>query len=172
MNTELENLTCYGQLTALDLSKNTKLLRLRCSNNYLTTLDMNVDLKEISCYGNHLSLSNLLLFTEMSAYGFARELGPQFLLPQTVNIGDEVDYSDQLLLKGTRTQFIINKDGYYRKETGSWNIGNPAPPSDYTLIDGKIKFHSAGNYWVIMSNEAIISSINYSAEVHAGITVL
>ena len=170
MNTELERLTCLGQLNSLDLSKNTKLRHLRCDYNHLTTLDVNFDLESILCAGNHMPLSNLLLFTEMSAYGFGRQLGPQFLLPQTVNIGDEVEYSDQLIFKGTRTQFTINKDGY-RTETGGWNIGNPAPPSDYTLIDGKITFHSAGNYWVIMSNEAIISPYNLPEEVHAEIIV-
>lgn len=55
---ELYELHCGGgRLTALDVSRNTKLLRLICSKNQLTELDLshNPELTDLHCYGNQLT---------------------------------------------------------------------------------------------------------------------
>ena len=60
--TEIESLSCTGnQITAMDLSKNTKLKTLDCSGNNLTALDLsqNTALEVIWCNNNQLTSINL-----------------------------------------------------------------------------------------------------------------
>lgn len=59
--TALEHLECYGKLTELDLSRNTKLTELRCWRNQLTELDLshNTKLTELLCDNNQLTKLNL-----------------------------------------------------------------------------------------------------------------
>jgi hypothetical protein len=66
--TTLEELDCSytnyfarGGLTSLDISKNTALLKLRCSNNQLDTIDLsrNKALKELHIRNNYLTSLNL-----------------------------------------------------------------------------------------------------------------
>ena len=57
-NTKMIKLYCYdNQLNSLNISKNSKLTFLSCSNNLLTTLDMSVctELTFLSCYRNQLT---------------------------------------------------------------------------------------------------------------------
>ena len=167
----LEKLNCHNtSLTELDLSRNTKLRSLTCPNNKLTTLVVNANLEGIFCSGNHLPLSNLFVFSEIIDNVLSKHLGPQFLIPQTVNTGSEIDFSDQSIFKGMYTQFEVTKDGYY--QSGTYNKGIPAFPSDYILIDGKIKFNRPGKYRVIMTNEAIVSRFDFAAVVYAEINIL
>lgn len=56
----LESLICdNNNIDSLDLSSNTKLIKLECNNNQLTTLDLsnNASLEYLNCYGN--SINNL-----------------------------------------------------------------------------------------------------------------
>lgn len=57
----LTTLDCsHNQITSLDLSKNTKLVKLHCQDNKLTSLKVNSNsLNEIYCYGNNISGSNM-----------------------------------------------------------------------------------------------------------------
>ena len=59
--TSLEYLRCNNDLTALDVSKNTKLEYLNCSDNKLTSLDLskNPALKELDCRRNDLTALDL-----------------------------------------------------------------------------------------------------------------
>jgi Leucine-rich repeat (LRR) protein len=54
-NTALTNLDCTNnQLTSLDITKNTALTKLNCSSNQLTSLDVskNTALTQLGCYNN------------------------------------------------------------------------------------------------------------------------
>ncbi|MDR2407452.1 MAG: hypothetical protein LBE13_04985 [Bacteroidales bacterium] len=57
-----------GELTTVDLSKNTKLTDLDCSQNKITTLDLsnNNKLKYFKCYNNKISSLNLSNNTELT----------------------------------------------------------------------------------------------------------
>lgn len=64
----LTTLYCSGnQLTALDLSGNTKLERLSCFGNKLTALDLraNKELTHLNCYGNRLTKMDLTANTKL-----------------------------------------------------------------------------------------------------------
>jgi len=58
----------YNQLTELDVSKNTALVRLECDGNQLTQLDVsnNLDLKYLQCRGNQLTLLDMSKNTELT----------------------------------------------------------------------------------------------------------
>ena len=173
--TELSVLGCRGcQLSELDLSRNKKLQRLQCDNNKLTTIIVNANLIQVHCWNNHLPLSCLLVFSDMLDEPNVKWLGPQFLKPRTVYIGEEVDFSDQSVLKGIATQFEVRTSGKLPEPKFEIpdGIGDHAPPSDYTLIDGKIRFNRTGTYWICMSNEAVISRFDFAAVVCAEIKVL
>ena len=63
-NTKLEVLDCSNnnnKLRSLDVSNNPKLTKLDCNNNYLTSLDLrnNTELIELDCFGNKLNSLNL-----------------------------------------------------------------------------------------------------------------
>ncbi len=63
-NTKLEVLDCSNnnnKLRSLDVSNNPKLTKLDCNNNYLTSLDLrnNTELTELDCSGNKLNSLNL-----------------------------------------------------------------------------------------------------------------
>jgi hypothetical protein len=94
------------------------------------------------------------------------------LLPRTVAIGEEIDFSDQSIFKGVQTQFIVKKGGILTDASFYPAGTTSASPDEYSLIDGKIKFNHAGTYWVFMTNEAITSHIIYPAEVFVQINVL
>ncbi|MCK5338462.1 MAG: leucine-rich repeat domain-containing protein, partial [Bacteroidales bacterium] len=56
----LTNLLCYNnQLTSLDLSQNTALIRLYCQNNQLTSLDVSQNIALIQLYCNNNQLASL-----------------------------------------------------------------------------------------------------------------
>ena len=157
-NTELHLLDCgFNQLTALDVRTNTKLAELYCSDNELTSLDVskNPSLFFFDCRNNCLPLSELFSIsehriTEPTIVGGPsyKYLGTQNVLPQSVSLGSEIDFSDQSIFKSKNTQFAVLQDNDV-----------PVPENDYTIIDGKITFHRTGNYTVTMTNEAIFSSI-------------
>jgi hypothetical protein len=175
-NPELVFLHCMNnQLTELDLSKNTKLKHLACSYNKLTSLVVNPNLKWIWCNRNKLPLSDLFVFSEIiSDEGdyFYKSLGPQNLSPRTVAIGEEIDYSNQSIFRDIQTQFIVKKGGMLTNASFHPSGTTSAPPDDYSLIEGKIKFNYAGTYWVFMTNEAITSRFDYPAEVFVQIIVM
>lgn len=151
----LVSLNCfYNRLTELDLSNCKDLAGLSCDRNELISLKLSerAVLESIYCYDNRLPLSDLyaahLLIDDINH----KRLGTQNLLPQTVVIGKEL-FSEQSVFDGIFTKYAVTKD-----ET-------PAPESDYTIKDGKLTFHAAGEYMVTMTNEAIISHESYPAKV-------
>jgi len=163
-NTALYSVFCSSnQLTYLDISKNMALERLHCSNNQLTNLGVDAAFGgfwELECYDNRLHLSELHKIAKMGYFGSATLLlGTQKLVPQTVKVGQLVDFSAQKEFDGIATVFAIEKEGL------------PAPASDYAINDGIITFYQRGNYTVTMTNDTIISHKNFPAEVIAEFNV-
>ena len=163
--TKLRRLNCSNnQLIRLDVCNNTDLINLYCYNNALTSLDVstNLSLDYLDCRNNHLPLSDLYVASEILESNNAnidnRRLGSQTLLPKTVPLGIAL-FSDQSEFGGEYTKYEVKQDGI------------SANPSDYTVIDGKITFHTLGVYSVTMSNDAIISSASYPAEVSVELTI-
>ncbi|MCL2511317.1 MAG: leucine-rich repeat protein [Bacteroidales bacterium] len=159
-NSKLRDLRCHtNKLTALNLSTNTLLQMLLCYNNQLTELDVsaNAALTIFECFNNRLLLSDLFAVSEILKNNGTsvenRRLGKQHILPQTVDIGVELDYSSQNELLGIPTVFSVTQ------------YGQPVFPGNFTITNGIITFHTVGIYTVKMTNEAIISSPNYPAEV-------
>ena len=159
-NIALTGLGCGGnQLSSLDLSANIALERLLCYNNRLTSLDLsnNPALRDrVDCYNNRLSLSDLYAISKKISNPFDRRLGTQTLVPQAVDPGSSVDFSDQAAFEGVATVFEVQKDG------------SPATISDdYTISAGIITFNEVGNYTVTMTNSAIVANDYYPAKVIA-----
>ena len=174
MNTELEAFRCRGnRLTELDLSNNTKLQSFNCAVNKLTDLTLNSNLlNNVNCEFNRLPLYTILKISEMITLPGLFFLGPQFLPPQTVSVGSEIEFPDQNVFKGINTQFTVHIDAFCNNETGEFSYGVPAPQSDYTLLsDGKIKFNNTGTFWVVMTNETFINSNDEPDKVFAEIIV-
>jgi Leucine-rich repeat (LRR) protein len=180
-NKHLRNLNCVGNgLTDLNVEANTALLHLYCSSNFLTDLNLqtntalgwldcsknqltnlsiaDIHFVSISCYDNHLQLSDLYNASEKVSNLYGKNLGTQHLGTQVIMLNDstKIDYSTQTEFGDTATVFtILNKSG------------NSAPSVDYTLYDGVIMFNYADKYKIIMTNSAITSHPSHPAEVVA-----
>jgi hypothetical protein len=115
----------------------------------------------LMCSNNQLQLSDLfaahLLISENDQNG-RKDFGTQTLQPQTAIIG-EILFSEQSVFNGIFTNHSVTQNG------------NPAPVSDYTVIDGKLIFNAVGNYTVTMTNDAIVSNYGSPAKVIVEITV-
>ena len=78
--TALEELDCsYNQLTALDVSKNTKLIMLYCNNNLLTALNVskNTELEQLYCDENQIkgaAMDNLIVSLRPKVININKEL--------------------------------------------------------------------------------------------------
>jgi hypothetical protein len=151
----LQVLGCSNnQLTNLDVSGYPALRRLSCNNNQLTNLDVSScpALVSLFCYENQLPLSDLFAAHSLINDENSQGLGTQNLQPQSAIIGQEL-FADQSVFNGIFTKYIVRKNG------------NPASPSDYTVVAGKLTFNVAGNYSVTMTNDAIASQWEYPAKV-------
>jgi len=148
-----------NQLSALDLSKNIRLEYLDCSRNQLISLKLSKTLISIACYNNYLQLSDLYNISEMIGESY-KKLGTQIFPSQMVAVGGLIDFSVQKEFGNIATVFTIKKDSL------------PADIDDYSIENGVITFYNTGIYIVTMTNEAIISNINYPAQVIAEIQVV
>jgi hypothetical protein len=181
-NTVLKELWCNkNKLTSLDVSKNTVLISLWCSNNRLNSLDVsknlnlntlwcssdklnninigdNQVLKYFDCYDNHLLLSDLFAASEIIFIRENKCLGTQILPPQIVNIGDTL-FSEQNIFNDIYTNYVVSKDGVLDTV------------NDYTITDGMLIFNNSGYYTVTLTNAAIVSDIDFPAQVIAEIEV-
>jgi hypothetical protein len=150
-----------NQLTALDFADSPDLNQLYCNNNLLTNLELKdyTTFVSLMCYDNKLQLSDLYAAHLLIEDPYYKRLGTQTLLPQSVNIEEEL-FTNQAVFGGTFTKYTIEKEG------------NPAPESDYIVQDGKLKFNTTGTYTVTMTNDAIISFEGYPAKVIATLEVV
>jgi hypothetical protein len=162
-NKVFKSLSCSNnQLTSLDLSNNPVLTTLSCFNNQLTSLDVSSALIWLNCGNNQLALSDLYMVSEILESNETeidyRNLGTQTLPTQSVAV-DIALFSSQSVFNGIFTNYSVTQND------------TPAPENGYTISDGKITFHKLGIYTVTMTNEAIISSEDYPAEVIVELTV-
>ena len=169
LNTALTELYCGGNLlTTLDVRENVALTHLGVNDNQLTALDVseNTLLTYFRCDNNHLPLSDLFTASEILEINVAdtanRILGTQTLPSLTIGLDIELEFTpEQNEFNDIYTEFTVTKNG------------TPALlGSDYSVIQGKITFHTGGVYTVKMTNEAIISNPAYPAEVIIGIEAL
>ena len=149
--TRLETLwTDNNHLSFLDVSTNTNLKVFRCQYNKLKMININgTMLAGFNCAHNYFQLSELYYISEMLNGLKFLTLGTQILETETCIVGSSFDYSAQKEFNGITTDFYVEKDGL------------PASQNDYSIIKGVITFNNAGNYRVIMTNDAIISNTDY-----------
>jgi len=123
------------------------------------TLDGCPDLTYLYSKGNSLHLSDLyaahLVINEQSGKLF----GVQYLPYQPLTGSTTVDFFEQRVFGGVETVFRVWKK--YGEEA--------IIDVDYTIDKGIITFINDENYYVEMTNDAIISHPNYPAVVIAGI---
>lgn len=149
-----------NQIIELDLTDCSALVELQCSSNKLRSLYLagTPALQRLYCYDNQLQLSYLFAVHSLISNPNVKGLGTQNLKSQTAIIGEEL-FSDQSVFDGIYTNYSVLKDDETAVET------------DYSVNNGKIRFNNNGTYIVTMTNEAIVSSTNYPAEVIATINI-
>jgi len=157
-NSTIEFIQCHdNQLSSLDLSGNTALRWLECNDNQLSSLyvSSNNELNHLKCQNNKLRLSDLYEISLTIKPDPDNEIvfGEQRLASQTIEVGQQVDYSVEKEFFGNATLFTVQKDGV------------PAPESDYIIIDGIITFKIKGTYQVSMTNSALIGIPKVIAEI-------
>ena len=155
--TALTELLCNSNfITDLDVSKNTALEYLYCDNNFITTITLSSSAPfswGIGCDWNRLHLSELYELSErLKNVEGDVNLGSQFLPPMTVKINEE-QFADQSAFGGKFTEYVIT------------------PNSGFTVTNGKLTFTTLGTYEVKMTNPAILSGVNFPAEVNITIKV-
>jgi len=151
----------FNQITNLDLSTCSALEVLYCFNNKLSILDLSncPEIWGLACVENQLQLSELYTLHLLIDNSYGKDLGTQRLPSIWTNINTEL-FADQSVFNGIYTQYVV--------EIG----GKPAPENNYSVIDGKLTFHTLGKYKVTMTNSAIISRPDYPAEVIVTIDVV
>jgi hypothetical protein len=143
----LETLFCaFNPITNLELSDCISLKSLFCDECNLSSLVLPPEavLHDVWCANNHIPLSDLYTISLQTINPYYNYYRAQTLPPQTINLGESVDFSSQSSFGGTPTDFIV-----YKGDTN-------APQSDYTIENGIITFYQPGSYKVMMTNDAII----------------
>ncbi|MEG2336565.1 MAG: DUF6383 domain-containing protein, partial [Bacteroidales bacterium] len=140
-----------GAFTSIDVSQNTKLVRLFCSDNSIRSIDVskNPILESLFVSNNELrelDLSNNPAIKELSIYSNyfkistipPLELGLYFLSPQKkmqiqdkIKVGEEIDLSSELMVLNTRTKYV-----WYKGQ----KLVTLLEGVDYTLKNGKTTF--------------------------------
>ena len=148
-----------GRLTDLDLSDCRALEIINCGKNQLSVLDINPSnnpaVKYISCYENKLPLSNLYALSEVAEIPYGNRFERQNLGTRRISVGDTIDYSSQKEFGGKATVFYVMNGIAYGFFMDVYYL---AHPSAYTINNGMITFHTAGQYTVDMRNEMIIQN--------------
>ena len=160
--TALWHLGCNGNnIKYLDLSGCVNLKSFWCQDNNLTGLDLShcSTINSVQCYNNQIQLSDLYNAHLLIDNNLLKYLGTQYLPNGWANIETKL-FADQSVFNGIYTQYVV--------EIG----GKPAPENNYSVIDGKLTFHTLGKYTVTMTNNAIISRPDYPAEVIVTIDVV
>ena len=137
----------FNQIKNLDFSSCPALDWMDCSENQLTNLDLSncLKLRHLSCGSNRLQLSDLYaaqLIIWKNSPPHYQSFGSQYLLPQTVSVGEEL-FSEQSVFDGISTQYEVSKS----------NV--PALESDFSVVDGKLIFNVSGKFDVKMTNSAV-----------------
>ena len=136
-----------NQIKNLDFSSCPALDWMYCEDNQLESLDLSncLKLRYLSCYGNRLQLSDLyaaqLIIWSNSPHHY-QSLGWQYLLPQTVSVGEEL-FSEQSVFGGIFTKYEVSKNGV------------PADENEFSIVDGKLIIKASGTFDIKMTNKAI-----------------
>ena len=160
--TALRQMYCYNNnLTSLDVSTCDTLAYLQCSHNQLNRLNINKNMY-VNCNNNQLLLSELYDISLLVISQSHKVFGSQYLASRQIVTGDTIDFSTQAAFGNpdTATVFTIEKDSL----PALLNV-------DYTINNGVITFHKAGDYTVSMTNEAIISHPSIPAEAITAVNV-
>ena len=146
-------------LTSVDLSKNTALKKLSCSNNNITSLDLsaNAVLEEIYCYNNNISLAGLYAISKRALA--KASLGKQTLPESRVEARTAIPLDTVFNGRNTTVKVFDIADTILVDE------------DYYTLDKGILRFKTGGAYYVEVSNPAIISDTAYPAKVVASFIV-
>ena len=151
-------------VTDIDVSEAGGLQVLECPNQQLTEIifDQYSDLYYVDCRNNRLQLSTLYQLSQLIADPQNKLLGTQNLLPKTVMANAWVNMPEQMFFgtSQTPTVFVVTRNG----NAAVINV-------DYQLNASGIKFITAGNFAVTMTNAAIVSHPNHPAIVTATFTV-
>jgi len=175
----LQLLVCsYNDLTDLNLSGCTALTRLFCPNNKITDLNLSgctalqgldcwynrithldlsniANLRILDCKYNQLKLSDLYAIQNSLHDSCIYSFGNQYMVQKWANIDTEL-FADQSYFDGEFTNYTV--------EIGEW-YPIPAPEEDYSVLEGKLIFHTPGMYRVSMTNKAIRASVTGTLEV-------
>ena len=131
--TALKKLVCGdNQLTALDVSKNEKLVKLDCYNNQLTSLDVsnNKDLKSLHCQENRLTFLDLG--------------GLDKLVPVYVDVGGQT--RDGLKVRKIGSEYVVDlgmflpADRFGRVKALAGKAGGTDLVARYDFVSGKARF--------------------------------
>jgi len=152
-NTALLTLSCQGnQLSQLDLSHNIALTYLYCDQNKLTNLDVskNINLNYLYCYSNHLpnlDITKNMALKILQCDGNALPLNNLYTLAQRTDITTK-QLGNQTLPDST---IVINTP--IAVDTVFYGVNTTC---NYPLNNGKLSFSTPGDYWVQLSNPAIL----------------
>jgi hypothetical protein len=144
-----------NNLSSLDVTHSPALKSLSVKKNKLTALDVsqNTALEALEVSGNKLPLSQLYPMTTMGfqALALGDQTGvipPSWPLSPLVT-GKAYDLSSEMTFNGVDTVFSLTLNG----ETATIN-------KDYSLTNGLLVFHKAGDYQIIMENDEIHSGLS------------
>jgi len=153
--TALKGLSCFNnKITDLNLSGCTALQILNFMGNRITHLDVSVftALRDLNCLDNQLQLSELYAIKTSLHDSCIYNFGNQYLTQKWANIDTEL-FADQSFFDGEFTNYQVQK------------YGTPILESDYSVLEGKLIFHTPGLYSVGMTNKAIHASVTGTLEV-------
>ncbi|MDR2970930.1 MAG: cadherin-like beta sandwich domain-containing protein, partial [Bacteroidales bacterium] len=102
----------------------------------------------LDCHVNSLQLSHLYHASQKISEPLNKILGWHYLGEQEIEVGEPVDFSEQLYFNDITTVFMIE------------NLESSLPVN-YSITNGIITFHEMGLYRVTMTNDAIVSHPNY-----------
>ena len=161
----LVTLICYENvLESLDLRNLTKVNYINCKNNRISNLILtpNENLNSFYCQENRLTFSELEQTLDKEyLYPNQFTYSPQDLVfePQSINVGEEVDFSSEAIIDGTATEF-------------KWYKGNELVETNTT---GKYTPTSAGIYNCKMTNAKFpaleLTTHNITVEGSTGVTL-
>ena len=164
-NTKIQQLYCNNcDLRELNISNCRELIELQCNNNRLTELilDSNSMIEKVECYGNSLQLSDLYNISEIIRGENNKLLGTQFLESAiyTAYIGEPF-FTNQAVLNGMLTDYLVAFPVSYLPPFHPDIFYNQVSSDYYTIDNGQITFNKAGDYYVKMTNDAIVSHGDY-----------
>ena len=153
--TALKGLLCFNnKITDLNLSGCNALQTLDFMNNRIIHFDVSVftALRSLNCQNNYLQLSDLYAIQNSLHDSCNYLFGDQYMPQEWVNIDTEL-FADQSFFDGEFTNYQVQK------------YGTPILESDYSVLEGKLIFHTPGIYSVGMTNKAIRASVTGTLQV-------